>query len=241
MLAVVRANAIFVDIDAVTSLDAVLAELTGLQARLASNELHRFLVFNKAYLLVTAALQRALHEGYFKNPEFVEKFTVCFAVYYFRVINDTANDDPGLPTAWAMAHQAGARRSTPDFILLLMGANAHINSDLPLTMLQLTSEIDEAEVRNLLKDILKVDKLLMKTGREIVTAFQEPNKQLEWLKHRLAFLYYRPVMYMILYWRIKAWRSYKSIKKVGIESSDYQKGSARIARRFLKLSQFLSH
>src|SRR4029077_15981753 len=101
-------------------------------------------------------------------------------------------------------------KSAPQFVLLLMGANAHINHDLPLTLHQL---VGNQRGNGLLNDVLKIDKLLMKSGKLILAEFEEPNKKINFLKRHLVFLYYRPTMYIILYWRIKAWHNYRRIKK----------------------------
>ncbi len=129
---------------------------------------------------------------------------------------------PELPAAWQMANKASEYKTAPNFIFLLMGANAHINHDLPLALLKI---MGGKEPVGLVKDIFKIDRLLMKSGREIAGTFEESNQLLDLLKRHLFFLYYRPVMYMVLYWRIKAWRNYKSIKKDGIKNSAYAKTS----------------
>ena len=117
-----------------------------------------------------------------------------------------------------------------------MGANAHINHDLPLALAKLmgTEKTDD-----LLRDVLKIDKLLMKSGRKIIATFDEPHKFLDFLKRRFQFLYYRPAMYTILYWRIGAWRRYKLIKNSGRETSGDPSKSIKIANRLLKLGKYL--
>jgi hypothetical protein len=198
--------------------------------------MRQFIVFNDAYFVVTSAIKDASDKGYFKNSEFIEKFTVCFAQYYFQAVNYTVTNDSRLPPAWSSVNMASGRTTTPNFVFLLMGANAHINSDLPLALLKLMGKKSAGE---LAKDVLKIDKILMKSGREILGMFEESNKLLDWLKRHFIFLYYRPVMYMVLYWRIKAWRSFKSISKHGAAGSGYTKSSIKIARRFLLLSRLL--
>jgi hypothetical protein len=232
-----HSNSVLVSIDKITSFETILTELTELEARLSENNLKQFLIFNKAYSIVTSDIKQAADDGYFKNPQFIEKFTVWFAQYYFQAVNYTATSSRKLPPAWAIMNKTTKYKNVPNFITLLMGANAHINNDLPLAFLK---QIDKKHTDELFTDVLKVDKLLMKSGRQIIDAFEEPNQRLNLLKRRLIFLYYRPVMYMILYWRIRAWRNYKSIKKDGIKSSGYTRSSVRIAGRFSKLAKYLS-
>lgn len=129
-----------------------------------------------------------------------------------------------------------ALKSVPAFIPLLMGANAHINHDLPLALVKL---MGREKTDDLLQDVLKIDTLLMKSGRQIIVTFDEPTKLLDIIKRRLQFLYYRPTMYIILYWRVIAWRNYKAIKRNGVKKHDYKTRSTKIANRFLKLGGYL--
>lgn len=228
-----RSDMGLIKIDKIKSFDTVLNELAKLDTLLTKNRMKQLLIFNRAYSVITKAIKTAVDDNYFENPQFIEKFSVNFARYYFKALNETASSSKYLPTAWSQLNKAAKYKSTPTFIFLLMGANAHINHDLPLALLEL---MDKEETDDLLKDVIKIDKLLMKGGRDIIGLFDESNKILDFLKRHFMFVYYRPTMYLILYWRIKAWRDYKSIKKVGRENSGYQKKSITIANRFLKLA-----
>ncbi|PIZ62675.1 hypothetical protein COY17_02205 [Candidatus Saccharibacteria bacterium CG_4_10_14_0_2_um_filter_52_9] len=226
-----------VNIDAATSSENILSELTALDARLADSGLKQFLIFNKAYFIVTSAIKQSSDTGHFQSPEFVEEFSVRFAQYYFQAINETLVNSPQLPPAWALLNTACENKGTPQFILLLMGANAHINRDIPRTLVDV---MGRRQIDDLLGDVRKVDRILMKSGRQIIDSFEEPGHRLNWLKRHLVFLYYRPTMYMILYWRVRSWHNYKSIKKTGLQASNYEKRSIRIAQHFLKLAKHLS-
>jgi len=225
-----------IKIEAINSFQSLTAELSKLESRLSQNNLNQFLIFNKAYLLVTSAIQEGARNHYFSNPQFIEKFTISFAQYYLLAVNETASDSIKLPPAWAALNTASQSRRMPNSILLLMGANAHINHDLPLALANI---IDKEDANNLLSDVLKVDKLLMKSGREIINRFEENNWFLDLLRRRIIFVYYRPVMYMILYWRIRAWHNYKSIKNTGLKNSRYARRSVSIARRLMILGRLL--
>jgi hypothetical protein len=141
-----------------------------------------------------------------------------------------------VPDAWHALNKASKRKTTPNFVLLLMGANAHINHDFALV---LTKLVDQQETDILLRDVIKVDKLLMKSGREIISTFNEPSTVLDFLKRRFIFMYYRPVMYMIRFWRIRSWARYKSIKRNGLKDSEYADGSIKVARRFFLLAKLI--
>ena len=119
----------------------------------------------------------------------------------------------------------------------MLGANAHINNDLPKVLKSLTQDKD---TENLLFDIVKIDKLLTKSGKEIIGSFEEPNKLLNYLKIHFQFLYYRPVMYTILYRQIVAWKNYRKLKKEPSYMKNINKRSMKIANRWLKLSRLLT-
>lgn len=225
----------YVEIEKISSLQNILDELTRLKRTLNESELRQFIVFNDAYFVVTSNINQAVGSGQFENPKFVEKFSVSFVHYYFRAINSTMRN-ADLPNAWYSLNKTSKRKTTPNFILLLMGANAHINHDFALTLAEL---VDQEETDNFLEDVIKMDKLLMKSGREIINTFNEPSSLLNFLKRRFVFVYYRPVMYMVRFWRIRSWARYKSIKRNGLRDSAYANGSIKIARRFFLLARLI--
>lgn len=232
-----HSDLISIDITKITSFKTVLTELRILDKQLSHSHLSQFITFNKAYYVVTSAIKEAAEADYFENPIFIEKFTACFAQYYFQAINDTVSEPSKLPAAWAKMNNTTKLKSVPVFIPLLLGANAHINHDLPLVLVKL---MDKERTDGLLRDVRKVDKLLMKSGRQIIGTFDESTKLLDFIKRRFQSLYYRPTMYMILYWRVIAWRNYKAIKRDGIAEHGYKTRSVKIANGFLKLGSFLS-
>ena len=224
-----------INIQSIKSFKAINDQLVGLQDSLRKNDLKQFILFNDAYLIVTSNIKLASATGHFDNPKFIEKFSVYFASYYFEAINKTINKGK-LPTAWKILNTISHKKSTPNFILLLLGANAHINHDLALALAHVTEGEDTDE---LLLDVMKIDKILMDSGRDIITLFEEPNWVLDVIKRRFIFIYYRPTMYMILFWRVRAWSRYKSIKRNGLKKSNYANGSAKIAKRFLLMGKYL--
>jgi len=225
------------DIGKITSIAAVLKKLRLLDQQLSHGKLSGFVTFNKAYYVVTSVIKEASDNNYFNNPAFIEKFCVCFAQYYFQAVNDSLDANPRLPAAWAKMLRPTKRNTMPNFVLLLMGANAHINHDLPLALLEL---MDNEKTDDLLKDIVRVDKLLMKSGGDILIVFDEPGKLSNFIKRRCKFLYLRPVMYMVLYWRVMAWRKYRSMRKSGLEGGNFETRSRKIANRFLRLGSYLN-
>lgn len=223
-----------IDSRRITSMEAVLTELRSLNKHLSGTPFDKFIPFNKACEIVTAAIKDALDNGYFTNPDFIERLNVRFAHYYLQTINDLSAGNPTIVPAWAKIMEDKQR---PTFVLLLMGANAHIAYDLPLTLQDIMGQERESE---LFKDVVKIDKLLMKSGGPILASFDEPNKRLDFLKRRFQFLYFRPVMYMILFWRVMTWRNYKALQRNRIDNDRLARRANKIANRLDWLGARLS-
>lgn len=225
-----------INIADIRSFNSVVKEIKLLEVNLKSANLLRFKLFNDAYLVITNHIHEATKNNYFENPKFIEKFTVTFAGYYFKAVNDTLTGSKDLTASWAKLNELDLNTS-PVFVSLLIGANAHINNDLPQVLLRL---IKKEDTDDLLSDIVKIDKLLMQSGKEIVELFDEPSKKMNFLKRNFKFVYYRPIMYMILYWRMIAWRNYRKIKKNNATLKRVNKRSNKIADRFLRIAKILA-
>jgi hypothetical protein len=205
-----------IDIARITTVANLLQQLHSLDDQLQHSTFSRLIAFNTAYSIVSKEIYASLKNGYFENPKFIEKFTVCFSQYYFQVINDVLAEKSDVATAWSNIFRPSQANPLPNFIYLLMGANAHINHDLSLAMQRM---LNKGDTSKLFKDILQVDKLLMRSSKDIVDAFTESKTVPRIIQTRFKFLYRKPVMYMILYWRFRAWRDYKRIVKQGVSKS----------------------
>jgi hypothetical protein len=226
-----------IEVSEMTSSQDVLDNLARLNDDLRSLHLEQFLLFNKAYQVVTFSMQQGIKDGYFSNPKFIEAFMVHFARYYFEAVNETANGDSRVTLPWAKLNVYAARPSQPVFVSLMLGASAHINHDLPQVLKTMMKDEEKAD---LLGDVVKIDKLLMKSGRQSIGLFEEKSGFLNFLKNRFQFMYYRPAMYTILYWRVNAWKAYEQLKKDDASISKITKRSVRTANRILRVSSVLS-
>lgn len=225
-----------IDLKAVSSIKTLLLQLHRLDNQLEDSPLSQLGAFNSAYGLVTHAINASLQDGYFENPKFIEKFTVCFSHYYFQVINDALAGKQDIAVAWSNLLQPSKDKGVPNFIYLLMGANAHINHDLSLVMKEM---LYNGDTDNLLKDIIKVDKLLMQNSNDIVNSFSELETIPRIIKDRFKYFYLKPIMYMILYWRFKAWRGYKNIQAHGLRQERYRLRGKHTSKRLLTLGRLL--
>lgn len=220
-----------IDLHTIVSLEAIQSELDALTIQLPGTRLENLLTFNQAYCVVAKAVKEASDNGYFRYPEFIKTFNISFAKYYFQVVNDLVDSNKVAP-AWAKVTAQTSHGHRPAFISLLMGVNAHINYDLPLALLD---TMDQGRQKALLKDISKIDRLLVKSGRRILDTFDEPNKLLDFIKRHFIFLYFRPAMYMILLWRIIAWRNYRALQRNRLDNQQLAVRSTKIAKRLARI------
>jgi hypothetical protein len=228
---------IFIDTYAITTIQNVIDSLEHLSEQLKTEDMGQFLLFNNAYLIVTHEIQAGILEDYFDNPEFIEEFIVQFARYFFVAINNTSSESSDLSTPWAKLTTYAAIPRAPIFISLMLGANAHINNDLPQVLEKMMPGDDP---KAMLEDIVKLDHILMKSGKQIIGIFEENSPFLNFLKNHLRFTYYRPAMYTILYWRVRAWRSYERLKDDAGAMPSITARSVKIANRILTVARIIS-
>lgn len=124
--------------------DAVLAVAAAMQTRLDSltpeqEPLRRFL---GTYQRTTRAVGRAVDEGVFEDPGWVERWDVAFAGLYLDALDaHLAGERPSRP--WRLAFEAPA--SLPALRHVLLGINAHVNYDLPQALLAVITDEDAAD------------------------------------------------------------------------------------------------
>ena len=218
-----------INLDNISSVGHVLSELKRLNQVLPNSELNNLQVFNGAYIVVTNQVNTALNDGYYSEPIFVEEFVVTFAKYYFKALNDFC-DYGAMPEVWQKVAQSPKPSKSPAFISLLLGANAHINHDLPLALAE-TMDKFKGIADTYILNILKTDKILMKSSHEILDSFDENSRIFNFIKKRLEFVYRMPTMYLILHWRKGAWNSYKQYANSQTGPSNFANRSNRIANR----------
>jgi hypothetical protein len=95
--------------------------------------------FHATYLRTTRAVAAELQAGGFGDPAWVERWDVVFADLYLDQL-DTA-DPPG---PWAVAFAAAKDRpDLPALQHVLLGMNAHINYDLPQSLLAVIDDFGD--------------------------------------------------------------------------------------------------
>ena len=99
--------------------------------------------FLGTYLRTTQAVATALAAGSFEDSDWVARWDVDFAGLYLDAL-DAYRDDPATPPdPWRLAF--GARPGLPPEAHVLLGMNAHINADLPQSLVRMIPPQDFAD------------------------------------------------------------------------------------------------
>ncbi|HEX2073511.1 MAG TPA: DUF5995 family protein [Geodermatophilus sp.] len=140
---------------------ALIGRMADLLARLeADGDPARF--FLGTYLRTTQAVAAAIDGGEFEDPAWVGAWDVDFAELYLDALEAFRREPADAPRPWRLAF--GARPSLPPEAHVLLGMNAHINFDLPQSLVRMIPPADFAD-RQLLeirrRDHERIDRVLV--------------------------------------------------------------------------------
>jgi hypothetical protein len=90
--------------------------------------------FLGTYLRITRAVRAALDDGLFDDPAWVERWDVDFAGLYLDALEAHRRDPATAPAPWRRAFGAAPTLRPEGHVLL--GVNAHINFDLPQSLVR---------------------------------------------------------------------------------------------------------
>jgi hypothetical protein len=116
--------------------------------------------FISTYLRTTEAVGRAVDAGFFEDGAWVEQWDVVFADLYLVAHDADAAGEPA-PRPWRATFDASPRLHPLQHLLL--GVNAHINYDLPQSLVAVIPEedFDDAEVlERRRRDHERIDRVL---------------------------------------------------------------------------------
>jgi hypothetical protein len=102
-------------------------------------------LFLDTYGRTTLAVGKAVEDGSFEDPEWVEEWDVAFADLYLAALDLDLGGSPAVPRPWRLAFEAPS--SLPALRHVLLGINAHINYDLPQALLAVIPDADFANAR----------------------------------------------------------------------------------------------
>ncbi len=185
------------------SIPEVIDHMEELQHELANSSLAPLEYFNQTYLIISKHVFAKMGTGHFSDNDVMNNFDINFAHYYFNALKNYVDNKKTTP-AWKVTFDFCKTDTPLPLIYLALGANAHVNNDLPLSLLDSVGQADFKQ------DYDKVNKIITDSIPEVVTYVHEPT-------------FYSPFMaFLIKRWRSKAWKNYISLKqntitKVSIE------------------------
>jgi hypothetical protein len=119
------------------AVDELIARMDALLAVLeADGDPARY--FLGTYLRTTRAVQTALGSGLFEDPAWVAEWDVDFAGLYMDALEAHRRDPAAAPAPWREAF--GARPALRPEGHVLLGINAHINFDLPQSLVRMITD-----------------------------------------------------------------------------------------------------
>ena len=124
-----------------TAVDVLAAHMEELLRALALGDPAGF--FLGTYLRTTRAVGAALDRGAFEDPGWVERWDVDFAGLYLDALQAHRHDQAAPPRPWRLAFGAGP--GLPPEAHVLLGMNAHINFDLPQSLIRMIPVVDFAD------------------------------------------------------------------------------------------------
>ena len=123
-----------------TAIDDVVARMTALLSSLDGDPARFFL---GTYLRTTQAIGRALDADAFEDPDWMAAWDVEFAGRYLAAVEAHRREPAGAPAPWRLAF--GAQPGLPPEAHVLLGVNAHINFDLPQSLVAMIPPADFAD------------------------------------------------------------------------------------------------
>ncbi len=118
--------------------------------------------FLGTYRRTTIAVDDALRDGFFEDPAWVEQWDLSFAGFYLDAVDaHSGRSDVRVPRPWRIAFDEAA--SQAPLLKVLLGVNAHINYDLPQSLLAVIPDAEfqspEALARRR-RDHERIDRIL---------------------------------------------------------------------------------
>jgi hypothetical protein len=118
-------------------------------------------IFLETYRRTTLAVGKAVRDGSFEDPEWVERWDVVFADLYLAALDLDLEVSPDVPRPWRLAFDAPI--GLPALRHVLLGINAHLNYVLPQALLAVIPDHDFTDVRVLARrgrDHARIDAVL---------------------------------------------------------------------------------
>jgi hypothetical protein len=124
----------------------VLVRLRALDAELAPSD--GLFWFNRLYLATTATVVEHARKNRFEDPTFIERLDCHQANLYFVALAAHLSDPGTGPAGWEPLFRARSQGGVLPVQYALVGANAHLNRDLPVALVTTFLELDREPARD---------------------------------------------------------------------------------------------
>ncbi len=212
----------FIDKDKINSIHSIVVELDKLNNYLNGTKLNTLKFFNSVYIFVDKELENAVSSGIFSHPKIVKKLDIIFSLYYFDALN-YFTEHKKLPELWNTIIKKGI--FTPFYFLL--GANVHINHDLPLAITASVPNLKEFK-----EDFYKIDKIIKIAIKNFFKTYK-PVGNFAFIKYFLVSLFRNPTTLIIIAWRRKAWHSAELISEQKLTNKDLIQKTKKISKKLV--------
>ncbi|MFI5530355.1 DUF5995 family protein [Kitasatospora sp. NPDC051853] len=145
------------------TVDQVIERMRQLRAALPEDD--GVAVFNAMYLTVTELIGQRLTAGFFDDPVFMAELDARFAGRYLAAVETAAAG--GRPAAcWRPLFELRGHRGVHPLQFALAGMNAHIENDLPLSVVDTCRALGRGPER-IERDYLRVNTLLAQVEDQV--------------------------------------------------------------------------
>ena len=159
------------------AVDELIARMVALLALLeADGDPSRF--FLATYLRITRAVRAAVADGLFEDPPWVARWDVDFASFYLDALEAYRRDPATVPAPWQQAF--GAKPTLQPQAHVLLGVNAHINFDLPQSLVRVIPT-EDAELQRVGDRRTPLDRLLTPINHAASRRFLREARHKVWI------------------------------------------------------------
>ena len=176
--------------------------------------------FLATYLRTTRAVAAALAAGRFEDPTWVAAWDVDFAGFYLDALDAHRTAPDAVAAPWRRAFAADP--SYPPEAHVLLGMNAHINFDLPQSLIAVIPPEDFASaslMQRRRRDHERIDDVLAARVAEEDLALQRAGGRRTWLDHLLAPVNRRASRLFLRESRRKVWANTAALHRARLEGA----------------------
>ena len=136
-------------------------------------------IFLRCYSMMSSNMATAITEGHFHDPKWISTLMLRFAEYYFEALDNYERHSAKTSPAWQQVHDATTQSQLHVLQCLLLGVNAHINYDLPLSLYDCLHEewptLDPHQQQLRQEDHEKVNQVIASTIDAVQDTVIEPH------------------------------------------------------------------